>query len=160
LLASDGALARPNPPAHQSVTDGTERPARVAPRSPSGWLLRAVIAVGIAAVPAASAAGQAQPDSAGGSPRVTTREQDTTAIHPRTDETLPMIAAAVRERGVVDSALVMARRHLRLPKLLFAAESCGRPNAYYFAPTGKVVVCFEMLLDAYQLLNRHEHASL
>ena len=85
--------------------------------------------------------------------------QDTRAFRSDADDALVLVASAVRERGVVDSAFTMARRHLKLPRLQFMAQSCGRPNAFYVPRNGEVVVCFEMLADAYRLLSRYESGA-
>ena len=126
----------------------------------TGGLPHLVIVIGFAVSPFAGAAGQAKYGSVSGRWLwVGADDRDTLAFRGESDEALPVIAAAARERGAVDSAVAMARRHLRLPQLVFMARSCGKPNAYYFARRGEVVVCYEMLLDAYRLLNRHENAS-
>ncbi|MDQ3949390.1 MAG: DUF4344 domain-containing metallopeptidase [Gemmatimonadota bacterium] len=124
----------------------------------TGWSRHLVIAAGIAVFPGAGAVGQATHGSIGGRWHWVARD-DRDSVAFRGEEALPVIAAAARERGAVDSAIAMARRHLRLPNLVFVARSCGTPNAYYFTRSGHVVVCYEMLLDAYRLLNRHENAS-
>jgi hypothetical protein len=122
------------------VTARTERPAVASAGPATGLLRHLAIAAALMGWSGAPAAGQ-----------------EPFAFRSESDEGLPLIVAAVRERGVVDSAVTMAHRHLRLPKLNFMARSCGRPNAYYLPRNGDVVVCFEMLLDAYRLLDRHEH---
>jgi hypothetical protein len=119
-----------------------------------------VAAIGIAVLPGASAVGQARQVLIDGRWHwVSSDERDTVAFRADLPDALPAIAAAAGERGAVDSAVAMARRHLRLPKLLFITRACGRPNAYYFPRNGHVVVCYEMLLDAYRLLSRHDNAS-
>ena len=115
------------------MTGRTERP---------GWSRRLAVGVTLASLAGTPAAAQ-----------------DPFAFRGESDDALSLIVAAVRERGIVDSAFTMATRHLKLPKLNFMAQSCGRPNAYYFPRNGEVVVCFEMLLDAYRLLTRHERGA-
>jgi hypothetical protein len=126
----------------------------------TGLLRHLAIVVAIAGLPPTPAAGQGPDSIDRRRPWDPPQERDRVAFRSESDDVLPLIAAAVRERGVVDSAVIMAHRHLKLPKLLFTAQSCGRPNAYYLPRSGEVVVCFEMLLDAYRLLNRHENRAL
>jgi hypothetical protein len=140
------------------VKTGSRNLASAATPPASGWLLHLVAAIGIAVLPVATAVGQARQVLIDGRWHwVSGDERDTVAFRADVHDALPAIAAAAGERRVVDSAAAMARRHLRLPKLLFITRACGRPNAYYFPRNGHVVVCYEMLLDAYRLLSRHDN---